>query len=109
MTPVGRALTVRRFYRDEQYIFELERDLVAFKALVDEYEALLRGTASEVEPEPGPAQPAAIAPPPVIVAPIAVPATASAVPAVPIVPIVPTPAIVPPPPTAGSLPLDIFN
>ena len=56
LAPVGKALTVKRFHRDEDYIYELERDLVAFKALVDEYEAVLRGLPpAAAAPLPAPA------------------------------------------------------
>lgn len=39
---VGRQLWLKEFQRDEAYIEELEEDLLKFKQLVDQYEALLR-------------------------------------------------------------------
>lgn len=39
---IGRQFTYQRFERDDNYIFELERDLLKFKRLVDSYEAQLR-------------------------------------------------------------------
>jgi hypothetical protein len=47
LTTIGRDLTVRRIQRDERAITELELDLIRFKGLVDEFEALLRGTAKQ--------------------------------------------------------------
>lgn len=46
LEPVGKALFIKRVERDEQYIAELEADLVRFKALVDEYETILREKAA---------------------------------------------------------------
>ena len=39
----GKHLIVQRIYRDDNYIEELESDLLEFKALIDRYEAALRG------------------------------------------------------------------
>lgn len=87
LASVGKGLTVQRFQRDEDYIYELERDLLAFKVLVDDYEAMLRGT-------PRTAAPALAAVPPdltpVLLASIAANAALSA-------------------PKVGALPADIFN
>jgi exodeoxyribonuclease (lambda-induced) len=42
LAPIGRALTIRRIHRDEAAIKALEADLLAFAALVDDFEAALR-------------------------------------------------------------------
>ena len=60
LAPAGRALTWKRFYRDEDYIAELELDLIEFKALVDDYERVLREPSVQlphVPPAPAPAKP----------------------------------------------------
>lgn len=46
LEPVGKELFIKRVERDEQYIADLERDLMQFKALVDEYETILRSKAA---------------------------------------------------------------
>jgi len=45
----GKHLIVQRIYRDDNYIEELESDLLEFKALIDQYEAALRGPLEFVE------------------------------------------------------------
>jgi len=42
LEPVGKEMFRRRIERDEAYIGELERDLLAFRRLVERYETLLR-------------------------------------------------------------------
>lgn len=95
LAPVGRALTVKRIYRDDDYIFELERDLLAFKTLVDQYEAMLRTEPVLATPTPEwtPAPLACIAAPAPALAPALVP------------PAKPTQALA----VARALPADIFN
>lgn len=44
----GRHITVRRFARDDDYITELESDLIEFMRLVCRYEKLLRGHSKTV-------------------------------------------------------------
>lgn len=46
LEPIGKQLWWKEFQRDEQYITDLERDLMQFKALVDEYETILRSKAA---------------------------------------------------------------
>lgn len=46
LEPVGKELFVRRVDRDDEYIAALEADLIQFKALVDEYENILREKAA---------------------------------------------------------------
>lgn len=46
LEPVGKELFVQRIERDDGYIAKLEGDLLAFKRLVDEYEAILRQRAA---------------------------------------------------------------
>lgn len=46
LAPVGKQLWWRRFDRDEQYIEQLEEDLLEFKNLVDQNEVLLRKEAA---------------------------------------------------------------
>lgn len=59
LRPIGRQFTYQRFERDDNYIFELERDLVKFKALVDGYEAQLRRSATVTDINPVRPAPAA--------------------------------------------------
>jgi len=42
LAPIGRELWWREWRRDDDYIEAMERDLIAFKALVDENEQILR-------------------------------------------------------------------
>lgn len=46
LEPVGKELFRKRIVRDEAYIGELERDLMAFRRLVDQHEAMLRSDAA---------------------------------------------------------------
>lgn len=46
LEPVGKELFRQRIERDEAYIASLEADLLAFRALTDEYEARLRSQAA---------------------------------------------------------------
>lgn len=46
LEPVGKELFRKRIERDDDYIAELERDLFAFRRLVDHYEATLRAEAA---------------------------------------------------------------
>ena len=46
LASVGKDLFVKRVERDDDYIEELESDLMAFKALVGQYETLLRSHAA---------------------------------------------------------------
>jgi hypothetical protein len=43
LASIGKELWWREWQRDDDYIEQLENDLVAFKAMVDENEAILRG------------------------------------------------------------------
>lgn len=45
LEPVGKQLWWKVFERDEAYIEQLETDLIAFKGMVDSYEAQLRASA----------------------------------------------------------------
>lgn len=47
LEPVGKDLFVKRIMRDDNYIFDLEADLIGFYRLVDQYEATLRKPAGE--------------------------------------------------------------
>lgn len=47
LAPAGKQLFWRVIERDDDYIEAMETDLIAFKALVDEYEIFLRNTPSE--------------------------------------------------------------
>lgn len=42
LKPAGKQLVRKRVYRDDDYIESLEADLIEFKAMVDEYERILR-------------------------------------------------------------------
>ncbi|USZ48098.1 lambda exonuclease family protein [Halomonas sp. DN3] len=46
LEPIGKQLWFKEFERDEEYIGQLEEDLMAFKSMVDEYEQLLRSKAA---------------------------------------------------------------
>jgi hypothetical protein len=46
LEPVGKELFRRRIERNEAYIGELERDLFAFRRVVERYEAMLRTEAA---------------------------------------------------------------
>jgi hypothetical protein len=71
LAPAGKQLTRRRIQRDDDYIYDLEQDLLKFKAVVDSYEAVLRAPTGEqpvevaakvVRPSPVLAAPAAFTP-----------------------------------------------
>lgn len=47
LEPVGKDLFVKRIMRDDNYIFDLEADLIGFYRMVDQYEATLRKPAGE--------------------------------------------------------------
>lgn len=47
LEPIGKDLFVKRIMRDDNYIFDLEEDLIGFYRMVDQYEATLRKPAGE--------------------------------------------------------------
>jgi hypothetical protein len=52
LRPIDRELTVIRVYRDEEYIYQLELNLIEFNRLVDEYVQKLSKKAVEIKHEP---------------------------------------------------------
>lgn len=52
LAPAGKQLWRKRIYRDDDFIEKLESDLMEFKAMVDEYERILRAPFAAVEDMP---------------------------------------------------------
>lgn len=75
LAPAGKQLWRQRIYRDDDFIEKLESDLMEFKAMVDEYERILRAPLATVDQMPTKiarrALPAAL--PPRMVSPAAAP------------------------------------